>query len=490
MFGSSRISLNSSMKHKKSNHALAQSARAVLRPISHRVAAISRYLNSHETVRLGLGISLLFSLFWVVCFQRLDPDFGWHLRTGQYITLTHHVPLHDLYTYTARSFRWIDHEWGNDVIMAWLYARGGYAVVATLFAGLWTASLILAARKARFHVLLIGALAIMPYVGTRPLAWTVLFFAILLTTLRSTRPNIRYWLPLLFIMWANIHAGFIAGLAVIAYFAFVERRRSTFYILLACFAATLCNAYGLRIYDEVFRTILDPALHSQINEWHAFALNSVSWFMVALWLTGVLAVSKWRRLFSLSGLLFLTSLSASRNFPLFAVSALPELNNSFNKIMAAIPRKLERQQRIVKVTLLSAIVITTYCIALVVVLDAVAAPRESGYPKAAAAYLEQHPCRGNLFNGYGSGGYLIWKVPKQPVYIDGRMPTWQPYMKNYELLVHNPERYYRQDFARHTIHCALLYDAPGSHDFTAVLQRADWHVVYRSGGWVVLTDRE
>jgi hypothetical protein len=478
------------MKHKRFSQTLLLGTQDAIRPIARFTGAISEYLRNHPEIQLGLNIGLLFSLFWLVCFQRLDPDFGWHLRTGQYITLTHHVPLHDLYTFTAHSFRWIDHEWGNDVVMAWLYAHGGYAAVATLFAGLWTAALIVAARKARLHVLLIGALAIMPYVGTRPLAWTTLFFAILLTTLRAPQHRYRRWLPLLFILWANIHGGFIAGLAVVAYFAVTERSRRTAYLFLLCVAATMINAYGPRLYVEVFRTLADPALHSQINEWFAFALKGVSWFMVALWIAGGLAVNKKRQLFGLSGLLFLTALSASRNLPLFAMSALSELDASMTGIMAAMPKKLDTPRRFVKTILISAIVITIYCIVAIVISEVLSTQREAGYPAGAVTYLQQHPCQGNLFNGYGTGGYLIWKLPQQPVYIDGRMPTWQPYMNRYEAIVHNPEKYYPKEFKRLNIHCALLSNQTvGPHNFADILRSAHWQNVYTSHDWQVLTDR-
>jgi hypothetical protein len=42
------------------------------------------------------------------------------------------------------------------------------------------------------------------------------------------------------------------------------------------------------------------------------------------------------------------------------------------------------------------------------------------YPVQAVEYLRQHPVRGPIFNAYGYGGYLVGKLPEQPVFIDGR----------------------------------------------------------------------
>jgi hypothetical protein len=50
-----------------------------------------------------------------------------------------------------------------------------------------------------------------------------------------------------------------------------------------------------------------------------------------------------------------------------------------------------------------------------------ARPSESGYPSAAAAYVETHFVGKRLFNEYGDGGYLIYTLyPALKVGIDGR----------------------------------------------------------------------
>jgi hypothetical protein len=42
------------------------------------------------------------------------------------------------------------------------------------------------------------------------------------------------------------------------------------------------------------------------------------------------------------------------------------------------------------------------------------------YPVAASAYIQSHALPGPLYNGYNWGGYLIWRLPKLPVSMDGR----------------------------------------------------------------------
>jgi hypothetical protein len=38
-----------------------------------------------------------------------DPDFWWHLRTGEWIVDNRALPAHDLYTYTIQNHVWITH---------------------------------------------------------------------------------------------------------------------------------------------------------------------------------------------------------------------------------------------------------------------------------------------------------------------------------------------------------------------------------------------
>ena len=55
----------------------------------------------------------------------LDPDLGWHLRTGQLILATHQIPHADIYSYTAHGAPWVDQEWLWEAVMASVYAVAG-----------------------------------------------------------------------------------------------------------------------------------------------------------------------------------------------------------------------------------------------------------------------------------------------------------------------------------------------------------------------------
>ena len=47
------------------------------------------------------------------------------------------------------------------------------------------------------------------------------------------------------------------------------------------------------------------------------------------------------------------------------------------------------------------------------------------YPKEALDFALSNNIKGNVFNYYGWGGYMIWKYPQVKTFVDGRMPSWR-----------------------------------------------------------------
>lgn len=422
----------------------------------------------------GAKIALLYGLFWYACWNILDPDFGWHLKAGDVIR-QHWIPLFDPYTYTAASFPWINHEWGHDVVVSYLYQWGGFGLLAVVFAGLWTAAICLFRTKIRLAILLAALLALLPYTTVRPAVWTVLGLAILLELVgRQTKLALRA-IPLLFVVWVNLHGGFIIGLAVLGYMGLRYWQRRWWLLLAACLVATCVNPYGLRIYIEVARTVFDSGLHQQITEWRPLHVVPKAWPIIVIWAMGfwLFARRTWQNWLGLAPLLLLASLSATRNIPLFTIVALRDLD-SYARQFAALPAWYSRAARLAAGAFSCLVVV-----ALVVPMASAAqtaSSREAPYPRQPVAYLQQHPCPGNVFNNYNFGGYLIWKVPSAAIYIDGRMPTWsdsagQSYIEQYNRAMREPA-VLRAEVARYDIRCALL--ATGDTQAIQTLRSDGW----------------
>ena len=70
-----------------------------------------------------------------------DPDFYWHLKTGELIVTTAQLPWHDVFTYTNSGNAWVLSEWLSQVIFYLLYQQTGLTGVEVVFTKLHTVDL-------------------------------------------------------------------------------------------------------------------------------------------------------------------------------------------------------------------------------------------------------------------------------------------------------------------------------------------------------------
>lgn len=407
----------------------------------------------------GVTLFVIFIAFWLLSNLRLDPDFGWHLQSGRYI-LAHWIPRTDIYTYTAPNFAWINHEWLNDVIVAGLFRIGNYILVAGFFAAIWTLGLLLASRKKYLIPAVLAAVSLAPFLGIRPIAWGVLMFTILERILNAKNRKLVWLLPVLMLVWANLHGSFALGLVIIVCWQIFSQRKLPWLCIVLSLTATFINPYGWGIYVEIARTVFDSKLHTYIAEWKYILLPLASAFYVVVFVALHFSLSKkpFRQIFSIPGLLLLLSFSSIRHFPLFEASSLRYLENYEHALVTKVTKKKLSKSRLVIVFVLIGLFL---CALGFFTWQQVKDTSESinTYPVTPVQYLNSHPCQGNLFNSYNYGGYLIWQLPSQKVYIDGRMPSWkdkgQYYMENY-FDFYNKSSFRESEIKRQNITCILI----------------------------------
>jgi hypothetical protein len=401
-------------------------------------------------------------IFWI-CYRSLDPDFGWALQAGRYISV-HGIPAHDIFSYTAPNFPWIDHEWLSDVLIAGLYRLGGMAAVALVFAGVWLAALLVATRKS-WPVAALAGVGLIDFFTIRPLAFTALLLAIMLVIWK--RPQWRWTLVPLFTLWANLHGGFALGLAILGFLVIWERQWRWWWLILAAVAATFINPYGPRLYVEIWRTLSDHNLMYQVQEWEPLQPTVwISIYAVAV-LVALTTLGLWKQTVGiLTAGLTVAAASSARLFMPFVMISLPAVSRGYVELV-----KLVGKRRWLKPLFeLAALV-------LLGVTFAFQLPITNAYPVAAVASLRAHPCQGNIFNEYDFGGYLDWQLPGVPVYIDGRMPSWkgpQGYYIDRYFKIKDGGAIVDQEFARYNITCAVLYN--GEKALPKRLIREGWKV--------------
>ncbi len=432
--------------------------------------------------------SLIFVLFLGLSYQRLDPDFGWHLVSGNYF-LRHGIPSTDIFTYTAADFPWINHEWLSDIIVAWFYSIGSYELLAVIFATMWTAAFFIVGRRVHGPILLLAAIAVMPFMGVRAVTWTVLGVAILSALVAARSRRLWLFIPLLFLAWANLHGGVAIGLVLVAYWAISKRSVALGILLAVSTILTLINPYGIGLYVEIFRTTLDGSLRWVIAEWAPIGDIWQTVGYVAFWGAGFLLLygKKWRHYLQIDVLAFVAALSSIRHYPLFVILSLPYTGQYMAHFIQKIPATLHLAQ--LRVLLLISGVVIMIAGWGIYDMYSLSFDRESNYPRTAVAYLRDHPCSGNLLNDYSSGGYLIWKLPNQKVYIDGRMPSWEhngrKYMTDY-LKIFEDDSFRKEQFEKYAINCVLIRDTGKHPSLLDHLRDDGWREVNNDGRFVLL----
>ncbi len=409
--------------------------------------------------RYTLALALVFVCFFIISYYTIDPDFGWHLASGNYY-LRFGIPTKDIFSFTGTAFGWINHEWLNDIIISIIYSAGGYITLAVVFSLLWSLALLTASRLRVIFVLLLSASAILPFAGVRPMVWTVLFVAVLEKIYEKANPKLYFLIPLIFLLWANLHGGFIFGLLLLAIWQVFYTRRLPWSIFIASFLVVFINPYGWRIFIEILSTLTDTRLKFMIYEWGPIFLPFVAMMYLILFVSYhfILAKRPWRKALSIPGLTLVMAASSIRHLPIFIITSMRYLEKYHIQLIKKLNfKKLVTRSRIIVLSFYAVFIVAISYVTVSYIWRSINIG--AGYPVNAIHYIRSHPCNTNIFNSYGAGGYLIWQLPEYKYYIDGRMPSWQKdgtrYFDDYIKIISNDE-FRKSEFDKYNINCIIL----------------------------------
>lgn len=394
-----------------------------------------------------VGIFFLFLTFYLKGVFYLDPDFGWHFGMGKYI-LEHGIPKTDPFSYTMPSYPFVDHEWLTNIVIFKLYPVINMWGLSAVAAILTLAALLISLPKGlnRWSIipLLLSVAVIMPFVGVRPQVETWFFLAILLKISldREIWQKWRFVLPILFAIWVNFHGGFAVG--IVALFIIIALRfwedkvleTSNVLILIMSLLATLLNPYGIRIWWEIWMQVSDGSLRWSIEEWIPIFFRIDLAYLLYLSFS-TLIVWRYRKKLPLATLIIflifgLAGISSQRHIPLWLIVALPAVALSLQyfyqeiKVNSISIKRFNLTYKIFLVVTIVILGIWSY-----LTLQSSKGWEESKtYPQDAINFLKNHQIQGHIFAPYNWGGYLIWKLPTEKVFIDGRMPSWRRAVTN------------------------------------------------------------
>lgn len=461
-------------------------------PISGRTRAALWALSS-----LVLAYALLAG-----CYTLRNFDLGWQLAAGREIAGTGQIPDREIFSYTAAGRPWV-YPAGAELLFYGLFRSGGYAaltILGMLVCGACVALILATNREAierpgiALALLWLVVLAI-PTIAARSSARADVFTLVLTgATIHVVSRYYRglssrlYLLPVVFVLWANLHQGFVFGLVVVAVFAVAlaakcfgtkpEVRalgRSRFTRLaawgMAAAAAVLLNPFGWRLYaslasvrkDMAFqRGFIGEASPVAIGWWRLLDAvrfpdpDSGIWLLAALSVCGI-AVAAWKKQLApalLLAIFLVLGLRYARAQALFAIVActvLPGVLASLAASRTPAP-SAGRAGRFAAgaVACLLVIVVGMRAADLVsnryYVMRADTASFGPGiswwFPERALDFIAGERLPGHIYHDYNAGGWVMWRLwPRYRDYIDGRAQPFSPevFLEQQEMLAVPPD---------------------------------------------------
>jgi hypothetical protein len=381
----------------------------------------------------------------------LDVDSWWHLRVGQNIVPQTRLPDREQFSQLGQREQvpWIAYSWLYELLLYGCFEAGGFAGVLILrhaldlmtFCGIAWCLL----RHARSTWVALGVLSLvtvslLPFMPERPWHFTIFFSTLTLHAVLRIREGVaarRFaWLPLAYVLWANIHIQFVMGFALLGLgwaATVVEWRRSgdparrkqaigLFFLGAACTLATFCTPYHWRLYVVIWEYASQTAVLSLVSELQAPDL--LKWWnlpLIAVLIGAAASVSL--RGYRLWDLIML----ASALF--FSLRMQRDLWYGVLISGTIIVRSTGREEgndrglsaaRIVAISALALLLMQVLWEAGLSRGKTFETCHAETFPVAAVEHVRQAGLSGPLFNNFDWGGYLIWALPEMPVSVDGR----------------------------------------------------------------------
>lgn len=411
-----------------------------------------------------------------------NPDIGFHLKGGQWIIENFKFPGNDVFTYTVNSHEYIDMQWLYQVLIYLVQSVFGYAGLTILNVLLILTVFYLLFRVMRFREVPISIIVLSLFLvllviqfrfnySPELMSWIgIVLTLFIMEVYYYTKKKNLYFLPIVILVWVNMHGFFIIGLFMIGCYVistWIKDKKPDLYLLKwfgIAIAATLINPYFItgatypfhllarldesNIFAQTIFELKSPMagdfanLHFELNLYYWTAGLSLLLFLVTF---------KKRKVHEFLILLafFYISYVAIRNVPVFMLYSgyalalcLKDIFSmeSFNKFLEKLKFANDALAYSIAIAfiLLSARVVTgNYYISYGKGFDFGVGLNNSSFPVNALKHMENYGLKKRIINDMGYGGWLGWQYPNQ-VFIDGRLDVIQEdFYKEYLESVNN-----------------------------------------------------
>lgn len=466
-----------------------------------------------------LVVTLLFLLIFIGFFHpvtSITQDLGRHLITGEIIFTTHSIPKTNLFSYTYPNFSFINHHWLSEVFYYSSFQKIGFNGLLMLNTAIVLLSfgLILsyAFKKSDPLPILFCSLLYIPILlertDLRPEFFSFLFlvlFIVILYKFREKFTRLIFLLPLIELLWVNMHIYFPIGIVLIIFFIidsiFKHKSFNLRYtgilamILAGCILATLLNPNGLKGALYPFSVFQNYGYAIEENQnvfflWNIIHKQSILFFFISVPILFASLILNFKRVLAVDWLIsiFFTILAvlSIRNFPLFALATFIPFVKSFSNIKLSLPKYFSTA------LLIFLLGLAFFETQQVYTKKGFGFGQSTGAKEGADFFITQN-LKGPIFNNFDIGSYLDYRLyPKEKVFVDGRPEAYPAsFFQNTYIPMQLDEKRFDEESQKYKFNVIFFShtdQTPWAQEFLKqIIKNNKWQMIYLDDFTIILT---
>ncbi len=450
-------------------------------------------------------LSLIFAFSFILGNIKVkDPDAFIHIKLGEYAIQNGTIPDRDPFVYTYTNNQYNNSAWLSQIIYYFIY-RGtgipGLIIFNAALVGITYTVLLLTVRLPAVSKLLgVILLLTISYASKerfvlRPHIFSLLFLSIIvyLTSIDSSKK--RYFLLfLLFLLWANLHAGFIYGIILLTCSAADGIIKKNFKPLLNLLSATGGSAITpVPFAGYRFSTgLVKLKSTADVLEWRSLIESHYTFLTAMVIVSILLTLLNWRK----------NKIRDWLVLCIFAPAGFWAIRNAYEFLIVTAPcaiaglhEFLKHFKFIEKFKTHPLIEVIPLILTIIFLFDFKLGDYYSNighgidpknYPSKAINYFKKIDVKGNIFNSFNFGGALAFELyPERRIFIDGLSSgIAREFLGEYVEATKNGERF--EKFAEEYNIGVIIVESDRGYIKRGIFNPEKWKMVYWDDSAMIL----
>ena len=266
-------------------------------------------MKNNKKLFITFTILVISMSIFLLNFMRIESDYFWHIKAGEYM-FNNGLLKHDIFSWFVNGKYWMSHEWLFEIIMyvfKLLFSNSHLLIFGFVFICLLLLILFFTNKDnylknipfSMFYLIL--SLILLPFMQGRPhlISFSLLALTVyvLFDNYNKKDSKIIYLLPIISLIWANVHGGssnlsyllcllfFICGMFEFKFKKIecnrISKKQLYKYLLVFMLSViTICiNIHGIKMLIYPYQNMMDTTMLNNINEWAPTNFNITSHYM-------------------------------------------------------------------------------------------------------------------------------------------------------------------------------------------------------------------